>query len=205
MWLSLQLCFISACLVIDRHGVSVHTALPTTDFLGRRECLRHREHSIPVPSSTESIQGKSSFHSGSIPVRLIFDRGLSVLEDDLRFAIFFLLVSARGRSRARASMLVISTWPRPLQLCFARANMNSTAKKKAYWPMCLPNGRHIGPIRLSMPGENTAKVKEKDARIVPCTCTVFLYNLSKKLVFLPLASAMTALHTCLIHLIIPFS
>ena len=106
--------------------------------------------------------------------------------------------SARGRSWARTSTLVISAWPRPLQLCFAHANMNSTAKK-AYWPMCLPNRRHIGPIRLSMPGENTAKVKEKDARIVPCMCTVFLYSLSKKLVFLPLASAMTALHTCLSH------
>ena len=155
VWLSLRLCFISTCLVIDRHGVSVHTALPTTDFLGRRECLQHREHSILVPSSTESIQGKSSFHSGSIPICLVFDRGLSVLEDDLRFTIFFLLVSARGRSRARASALVISAWPRPLPLYFARANMNSTAKKKAYRPMCLPNGRHIGPIRLSMPGENT--------------------------------------------------
>ena len=41
-----------------------------------------------MPSSMENIQWKLSFHSGSIPIRLIFDWGLSVLEDDLHFAIF---------------------------------------------------------------------------------------------------------------------
>ena len=36
--------------------------------------------------------------------------------------------------------------------------MNSIVKKKAYRPMRLPNGRRIGPIRLSMPVENTDTV-----------------------------------------------
>ena len=56
-------------------------------FLGRRQCLRHREQTIPVPSSVVVIQGKSFFHDGSIPVRLVFDGGLLELEDDLRFDI----------------------------------------------------------------------------------------------------------------------
>ena len=56
---------------------------------------------------------------------------------------------------SRASALGISAWPHPLQSFIARANMNSIVKKKAYRPMRLPNGRRIGPIRLSMPVENT--------------------------------------------------
>ena len=36
MWLSLLECFTSAYHVIDWYGISVQTALPTTDFFGRR-------------------------------------------------------------------------------------------------------------------------------------------------------------------------
>ena len=42
---------------------------------------------MPMPSSVVVIQGKSSFHDGSIPVRHVFDGGLLELEDDLRFNI----------------------------------------------------------------------------------------------------------------------
>ena len=59
---------------------------------------------------------------------------------------------------SRASALGISAWPHPLQSFIVCANMNSIVKKKAYRPMRLPNGRRIGPIRLSMPVENTVTV-----------------------------------------------
>ena len=58
---------------------AIRKLTPATEFLGRRS-VYDTENIAYLPSSTERIQGKSLFHCGSIPVRLLFD---------LRFAIFF--------------------------------------------------------------------------------------------------------------------
>ena len=65
--LSLLLCYISAWRVKDWQGVSVQTALPTTDFLGHLLCFPHHIHTMSVPSSVGSFNGKSV----SIPLCLI--------------------------------------------------------------------------------------------------------------------------------------
>ena len=159
MWLSLQECFISACHVIDWHDMSVQTALPTTDFFGRRLCLRHSEQTIPVPSSVGSIQGKSSFHAGSSPVRLVFDCGLPTTVT-LLFTIF-LHTQSRGQRRLRLCKCLLSHTPNNcMVLVLVRA-----ARGMAYRPMCLLRGRHIAPIRLSIAGENTACM-----RLCLCVC-----------------------------------
>ena len=125
----------SPTLVIDMVYQSIQ--LCQLEIFGGVESVYDTENVAYLCHLPQKVSKESRRSTGSIPVSLVFDRGLSALEDDLLFvAIFF---GQRGRSRSCASALVISVWPCPFQLCFVCANMNIIAKKKAYLSADVPS------------------------------------------------------------------
>ena len=153
VWLSLRLCFTSTCSVIDWHGTSVQTTFQTTDFLGCRQCVRHNEHSMPVPTSLCIIHRKSLLYSELIPVRLIFGSGVSAIVDDsdLCFAMAMQTACTHVPSYGHTLNLIVTV---------------AQALRKAYWPICLQFGRRIDQIHLNMPRENTGEGKALEHSIV---------------------------------------